>query len=54
MLWSTIDLHDEVACAVPSKDEVAAERAMRAIIDEAAGAVAEEGSDQSDASQRGA
>lgn len=37
-----IELHDEVARAIRMKDESAAERAMRAIIDEAASAVAEE------------
>lgn len=37
-----IELHDEVARAIRMKDESAAEKAMRAIIDEAASAVAEE------------
>ena len=37
-----IDLHDEVARAIRLQDEVAAEKAMRAIIDEAAAAVTEE------------
>lgn len=37
-----IGLHDEVARAIRMKDESAAEKAMRAIIDEAASAVAEE------------
>ena len=39
---AAIDLHNEVARAIRMRDEVAAERAMRAIIDEAASAVAEE------------
>jgi DNA-binding FadR family transcriptional regulator len=39
---AAIDLHDEVARAIRMRDEEAAERAMRAIIDEAASAVAEE------------
>lgn len=39
---AAIDLHDEVARAIRMRDEAAAERAMRAIIDEAASAVAEE------------
>jgi DNA-binding FadR family transcriptional regulator len=39
---AAIELHDEVARAVRLRDEAAAERAMRAIIDEAATAVAEE------------
>jgi DNA-binding FadR family transcriptional regulator len=39
---AAIALHDEVARAIRLKDEAAAERAMRAIIDEAASAVAEE------------
>jgi DNA-binding FadR family transcriptional regulator len=39
---SAIELHDEVARAIRMRDEVAAERAMRAIIDEAASAVTEE------------
>lgn len=38
---AAIELHDEVARAIRMGDEVAAERAMRAIIDEAASAVAE-------------
>ena len=42
-----IDLHDEVARAIRQGDEAAAERAMRAIIDEAAGAVQQEFSDDS-------
>jgi DNA-binding FadR family transcriptional regulator len=37
-----IALHDEVARAIRLQDEVAAEKAMRAIIDEAAAAVTEE------------
>ncbi len=37
-----IELHDEVARAIRLRDEGAAERAMRAIIDEAASAVSEE------------
>lgn len=37
-----IDLHDEVARAIRQQDPDSAERAMRAIIDEAAGAVQEE------------
>ena len=37
-----IELHDEVARAIRLRDEAAAERAMRAIIDEAASAVTEE------------
>ena len=37
-----IELHDEVARAIRLRDEAAAERAMRAIIDEAAAAVADE------------
>jgi DNA-binding FadR family transcriptional regulator len=37
-----IELHDEVARAIRMRDEAAAERAMRAIIDEAVSAVAEE------------
>ena len=43
-----IELHDEVARAVRMRDEAAAERAMRAIIEEVAAAVAEEipGADQ--------
>ena len=39
---TAIDLHDEVARAIRMRDEAAAERAMRAIIDEAASAVGEE------------
>ena len=39
---AAIELHDEVARAIRLRDEAAAERAMRAIIDEAASAVAEE------------
>jgi DNA-binding FadR family transcriptional regulator len=39
---AAIDLHDEVARAIRMRDEAAAERAMRAIIDEAASAVTEE------------
>lgn len=39
---AAIALHDEVARAIRLRDEVAAERAMRAIIDEAASAVTEE------------
>jgi DNA-binding FadR family transcriptional regulator len=39
---AAIELHDEVARAVRLRDEVAAERAMRAIIDEAVSAVTEE------------
>jgi DNA-binding FadR family transcriptional regulator len=39
---AAIDLHDDVARAIRMRDEAAAERAMRAIIDEAASAVAEE------------
>jgi DNA-binding FadR family transcriptional regulator len=39
---AAIALHDEVARAIRLQDEVAAETAMRAIIDEAAAAVAEE------------
>jgi DNA-binding FadR family transcriptional regulator len=38
---AAIALHDEVARAIRLSDEDAAERAMRAIIDEAASAVAE-------------
>jgi DNA-binding FadR family transcriptional regulator len=38
---AAIELHDEVARAIRMCDEAAAERAMRAIIDEAASAVAE-------------
>ncbi|SEH76627.1 DNA-binding transcriptional regulator, FadR family [Mycolicibacterium rutilum] len=39
---AAIDLHDQVARAIRMRDEAAAERAMRAIIDEASLAVAEE------------
>ncbi len=39
---AAIELHDEVARAIRTRDEAAAERAMRAIIDEAASAVTEE------------
>jgi DNA-binding FadR family transcriptional regulator len=39
---AAIELHDAVARAIRLRDEAAAERAMRAIIDEAASAVAEE------------
>jgi len=39
---AAIELHDEVARAIRLRDEAGAERAMRAIIDEAASAVAEE------------
>jgi DNA-binding FadR family transcriptional regulator len=39
---AAIELHDEVARAIRLRDGVAAERAMRAIIDESATAVAEE------------
>ncbi|EID15398.1 FadR/GntR family transcriptional regulator [Mycolicibacterium phlei] len=39
---AAIDLHDEVARAIRNRDEQAAERAMRAIIDEATSAVAED------------
>jgi DNA-binding FadR family transcriptional regulator len=39
---AAIELHDEVARAIRMRDEAAAERAMRAIIDEATSAVAEE------------
>ncbi|WP_120309043.1 FadR/GntR family transcriptional regulator [Mycolicibacterium celeriflavum] len=39
---AAIDLHDEVARAIRMRDEVAAEKAMRAIIDEASSAVSEE------------
>jgi DNA-binding FadR family transcriptional regulator len=39
---AAIELHDEVARAIRLRDELAAERAMRAIIDEAASAVTEE------------
>ena len=39
---AAIELHDEVARAIRLRDEAGAERAMRAIIDQAASAVAEE------------
>jgi DNA-binding FadR family transcriptional regulator len=39
---AAIELHDEVARAIRMRDEAGAERAMRAIIDEAASAVAED------------
>ncbi|HTY27797.1 MAG TPA: FCD domain-containing protein [Mycobacterium sp.] len=39
---AAIELHDEVARAVRLRDEAAAERAMRAIIDESAAAVSED------------
>jgi len=39
---AAIELHDQVARAIRLRDEEAAERAMRAIIDEAVSAVAEE------------
>jgi DNA-binding FadR family transcriptional regulator len=39
---AAIQLHDEVARAIRLRDEIAAERAMRAIIDESTSAVAEE------------
>jgi len=39
-----IELHDEVARAIRLRDEAAAESAMRAIIDEAAAAVSDQGS----------
>ncbi len=39
---AAIELHDEVARAIRQGDEVAAETSMRAIIDEATSAVAEE------------
>lgn len=38
---AAIDLHDQVARAIRMRDEAAAERAMRAIIDEASSAVTE-------------
>lgn len=44
---AAIELHDEVARAIRLRDEDAAERAMRAIIDEAVLAVGEEFSDPS-------
>lgn len=43
---AAIDLHDEVARAIRLRDAAAAEQAMRAIIDEASSAVAEEPSGQ--------
>ena len=39
---AAIELHDEVARAIRLRDEAAAERAMRAIIDEAVAAVADQ------------
>jgi DNA-binding FadR family transcriptional regulator len=42
---AAIELHDQVARAIRLRDEEGAERAMRAIIDEAVSAVAEEFSD---------
>jgi DNA-binding FadR family transcriptional regulator len=44
---AAIELHDQVARAIRLRDEDAAERAMRAIIDEAVSAVAEEFSEPS-------
>jgi DNA-binding FadR family transcriptional regulator len=44
---AAIELHDQVARAIRLRDEEAAERAMRAIIDEAVSAVDEEFSDPS-------
>jgi len=44
---ATIELHDQVARAIRLRDEEAAEHAMRAIIDEAVTAVAEEFSEPS-------
>lgn len=44
---AAIELHDQVARAIRLRDEAAAERAMRAIIDEAVSAVADEFSDRS-------
>ncbi len=44
---AAIELHDQVAHAIRLRDEEAAERAMRAIIDEAVSAVAEEFSEPS-------
>jgi DNA-binding FadR family transcriptional regulator len=44
---AAIELHDQVARAIRLRDEAAAERAMRAIIDEAVSAVAEEFSEPS-------
>ena len=50
-----IELHDEVARAIRMRDDAAAERAMRAIIDEAAEAVAQESTEAPDPPQtRGA
>jgi DNA-binding FadR family transcriptional regulator len=43
---AAIALHDEVARAIRLRDEAGAERAMRAIIDEASTAVADEFSDE--------
>jgi DNA-binding FadR family transcriptional regulator len=43
---AAIELHDQVARAIRLRDEEGAERAMRAIIDEAVSAVAEEFSEQ--------
>jgi DNA-binding FadR family transcriptional regulator len=43
---AAIELHDQVARAIRLRDEDGAERAMRAIIDEAVSAVAEEFSEQ--------
>ncbi|WP_099025140.1 FadR/GntR family transcriptional regulator [Mycolicibacterium palauense] len=45
---AAIELHDEVARAIRAGDETAAERAMRAIIDEAAQAVSTDGATESD------
>jgi DNA-binding FadR family transcriptional regulator len=45
---AAIELHDEVARAIRLGNEAGAERAMRAIIDEAASAVAEEFSESSE------
>lgn len=42
---AAIELHDQVARAIRLRDEAGAERAMRAIIDEAAEAVAQEDAD---------
>ena len=42
---AAIELHDQVARAIRLRDEAAAEHAMRAIIDEATSAVAEESAD---------
>ena len=44
---AAIELHDQVARAIRLRDEDGAERAMRAIIDEAVSAVAEEFTEQS-------